>query len=163
MMLSPAVQYFLKKYRTVIENGDFAELYRKARRFLTPAEIGELSACFYEADIDPLARLDTVPPCFLYGSDIMKLTVADSIRVIGEDAFSDCKRLSEIALPAGLTHIGAYAFHRCRSLTALTVPATVTDIGAYAFDGCDRLTLLAPAGSFAAAYAEARGLTLQLT
>lgn len=159
--MTPNVQYFIKKYRMLISDSEFAELYRKSRRFLTPTEIGEMTAVFYEADVDPLLRLDAVPPCFLYGSEIMELTVADTVKSIDEDAFSDCKRLSKIVLPEGLLRIEPFAFHRCKSLETLTVPASVTEIGDHAFDECMRLTIRAPRGSYVAAYARQNGIPLE--
>ena len=55
---------------------------------------------------------------------------------IGENAFYDCKSLTEISIPDGVTSIGDYAFAYCESLRKITIPDSVTSIGDYAFEGC---------------------------
>lgn len=48
---------------------------------------------------------------------------------IGENAFRNCSRLSEIKLPENLGTIGKEAFYRCDNLKEITVPKNVTEIG----------------------------------
>ena len=55
-------------------------------------------------------------------------------------AFQDCKYLTNITIPDGVTSIGDYAFEDCQSLTNITIPDGVTSIGNYAFDNCSKLT-----------------------
>ena len=55
--------------------------------------------------------------------------------VIGFCAFCDCRRLTRLTLPAGITKIGEYAFWGCSGLTSLTLPDGITSIGNCAFYG----------------------------
>ena len=72
-----------------------------------------------------------------------------------------------VELPDGLLEIGKFAFSNCRSLTKIKIPATVTkiDSDAFAFAGKDEwtgsdyitiypFTIHAPAGSYAETYAK---------
>ena len=67
--------------------------------------------------------------------------------VIGFCAFCDCRRLTRLTLPAGITKIGEYAFWGCSGLTSLTLPDGITTIDHCAFYGLSGLTSLTlPAG-----------------
>ena len=68
----------------------------------------------------------------------LKVTLPDSIRVIGQEAFCE-SALSSINLPEGLTTIEDLAFAECGSLTSITLPSTLETIGAEAFDNCRSL------------------------
>ncbi len=58
---------------------------------------------------------------------------------IGENAFSDCKNLTDITLPGSLTTIDKDAFYNCTSLKSITIPGSVETIGAGAFYRCSNL------------------------
>ena len=80
---------------------------------------------------------------------------------IGENAFENCKTLTDIMIPETVETIGDYAFAGCTSLgayipsttskapaktpsrsgeTTIVIPEGVTSIGAYAFMDCESLT-----------------------
>lgn len=59
------------------------------------------------------------------------------VTAIGEEAFKDCKNLTEIYM--NVTAIGKEAFYGCEKLSSVTTEA-VTSIGENAFYGCSRLT-----------------------
>ena len=67
---------------------------------------------------------------------------ADGLEEIGEDAFTQCEKLSTVALSPKLTTIGASAFYGTTALTELTIPASVTSIGegAFKYSGLKKLT-----------------------
>lgn len=56
--------------------------------------------------------------------------------MIGESAFENCFRLTEIVIPESVTLIGMLAFHWCTDLTQITISGGVRTIGQNAFDGC---------------------------
>ncbi len=71
-------------------------------------------------------------------SDIRKLTLPSTLKIIEEKAFFRCS-IDEVTLPEGLTFIGKDAFSYCTELKAVEIPANVTEIGEYAFYNCTSL------------------------
>ncbi len=69
------------------------------------------------------------------------LTIADSVSVIGKNAFADCKNLISVnfGMDSSLTVIGEEAFKGCYSIFSFTIPGNVTEIKDKAFSGCVRL------------------------
>lgn len=61
---------------------------------------------------------------------------------IGRGAFHNCKMLTSVTLPSGITAVGESAFEGCTGIAALTLPATVKAIGDRAFYGCTSLSTL---------------------
>ena len=68
--------------------------------------------------------------------------VKEGCKVIRGSAFYWCMKLTDITLPARLTHIGDGAFYWCMKLTAITLPAGMTHIWDDAFWGCEELTAI---------------------
>jgi hypothetical protein len=62
--------------------------------------------------------------------------IPNGVIVIGESAFSDCNRLTNIAIAASVTSIEDAAFAGCNGFTNITFPNGVTNIGNGAFSGC---------------------------
>ena len=71
-----------------------------------------------------------------------KLILPAEVKKIGENAFYDCKGLTEIDFSActNLVDIGRWAFFGCTGLTEVRLPASLTKIGYWAFDECTGLT-----------------------
>ena len=59
---------------------------------------------------------------------------------IEELAFYDCKSLTSVTIPNGVTSIGYQAFYNCTRLTSIDIPNSVTSIGRGAFSNCTGLT-----------------------
>ena len=59
---------------------------------------------------------------------------------IGDSAFEDCWRITNINIPEGVTSIGNSAFWGCGNSTSIEIPSSVTSIGESAFVGCSGLT-----------------------
>jgi len=66
--------------------------------------------------------------------------IPNSVTVIGEAAFMDCRVLAAVTIPNSVTTIEEAAFLNCSGLTSLTIPHSVTTIGVGAFLGCRGLT-----------------------
>ena len=71
---------------------------------------------------------------------LTSLNLPSGITSIGEDAFYECSGLTNLVLPSSVTSIGNNAFSSCHGLTSITLPSSVTSIGDYAFSGCYGLT-----------------------
>ncbi len=62
------------------------------------------------------------------------VTLPESLRTIGEDAFKECTALTTVTCAErGLVEIQAYAFNDCAALTSINFPKTLETIGEYAF------------------------------
>ncbi len=75
--------------------------------------------------------------------DCKKLTnikIPDSVTCIGNRAFGYCTNLSRITIPDSVTYISGYTFYSCKSLKSITIPDSVTSIGKGAFAYCASLT-----------------------
>ncbi|MCQ2191188.1 MAG: leucine-rich repeat domain-containing protein [Paludibacteraceae bacterium] len=63
-----------------------------------------------------------------------------SVKKIGNDAFQNCKELTNIEFSSNVTEIGKYAFYKCTGLTNLVIPSNIKSIGYSAFSYCHNLT-----------------------
>ena len=73
------------------------------------------------------------------GAAFKKVTVPKSVYWIGEGAYSDCKRLTEIEIPDNIISIPDKMFKGCESLTEIKLPDTIDSIGISAFEDCSSL------------------------
>ena len=73
----------------------------------------------------------------MYFSDewVEEVTLPKTVRVIGPNAFTRCKRLKNIKLNNGLESIGAGAFYDCQALKEIMIPSSVKKIGRGCFSG----------------------------
>ncbi|MCL2810593.1 MAG: WG repeat-containing protein [Clostridia bacterium] len=81
---------------------------------------------------------------------------------IGEGVFWYSNSINSIVIPEGLILIGPSAFYGCENLAFVIIPTTVELIGEDAFAHCPNLTLRVSAGSYAARYAEEKGIPFQI-
>ncbi len=77
---------------------------------------------------------------------LTEITLPDTLRSIGVDAFSACEKLTGITIPSAVTDIGEDAFRNCESLTAVTLPDKITAIKAYMFFDTAITEILIPEG-----------------
>ncbi len=71
---------------------------------------------------------------------IVSIVIPDSVTAIDDNAFSSCKKLSEITIPDSVLKIGSSAFHSCEALKSISIPKSVTQMGSSVFSECTRLT-----------------------
>ncbi len=75
-----------------------------------------------------------------YGCENLKaIELPQSLRDIGEFAFSECSSLSTIKVPEGVTEINNYTFANCTNLVSVDLPESLTSIGDGAFVECKNL------------------------
>ena len=68
-----------------------------------------------------------------------EVVIPDSVKFIGEYAFSSCTKLRRVVLPDGLKEIKGYTFCWCKSLQEVEFPQDLKVVGIEAFEGCDVL------------------------
>ena len=66
-----------------------------------------------------------------------RITIPDSVHSIGEGAFCNCILLDEVEIPDSVEKIDDCAFRGCTSLEKLVVPSSVKELGWGLFDGCE--------------------------
>lgn len=74
------------------------------------------------------------------GNERTTYDIPNSVRSIGDYAFSKCANLSNVTIPSSVTNIGDFAFQDCTSLTSVNIPNSVKTIGGDTFSGCTNLT-----------------------
>ncbi len=79
----------------------------------------------------------------LNGSTLVKYTgtattvsVPSTVRIIGNEAFSDNSTMKTVNIPNSVEVINYAAFSGCNNLTKVTIPASVEEIGTAAFSNC---------------------------
>jgi len=73
-------------------------------------------------------------------ADLTSISIPNSVVSLGMCAFSKCQKLSSIVLPNNLLSIGNNAFQNCTSLKSIDIPNSVQNIGEHAFLECTSLT-----------------------
>lgn len=77
-----------------------------------------------------------------------RITIPDSVHEIGEGAFCNCALLDEVEIPDSVTKIDDCAFRGCTSLERVIIPSSVKELGWGVFDGCERtVTVFCEEGS----------------
>lgn len=97
----------------------------------------------YGAYVIPEKVTEIAAGVFIGKTNITKITIGKNIEIIGEQAFKDCKLLTEVVFEDGGTaelKINAEAFMGCLSLTGIDIPVRTTKLGARAFAGCSGIT-----------------------
>ncbi|MBR1789022.1 MAG: leucine-rich repeat protein [Bacteroidaceae bacterium] len=79
---------------------------------------------------------------FWYCHSLERVTLPDSLTVIGENSFRQCEKLTCIHLPDTLERIGENAFEGCSSLKTLFIPKGLTFMATTAFKNCPSLISL---------------------
>ena len=70
---------------------------------------------------------------------LKKVSIPDSVEVIGKYAFDNCASLKEVKIGSNVKEIGHYAFYGCRMLKSADLPEGLETIGDFAFCSCIRL------------------------
>ena len=115
--INDALKNFIEKYIHLIEQKEFADLYKRAYSLNTQFETGMLTQILYQIGEDPLPYLNYIPEGFLEG----------------------CDALIEVEIPAHITDVGESAFYACDNILSITIPKNVTELAAWSLGGCDEL------------------------
>lgn len=88
-----------------------------------------------------------------------RITICDSVHEIGEGAFCNCVLLDEVEIPDSVTMIDDCAFRGCTSLERVFIPSSVTELGWGIFDGCEsKVTVYCDEGSAIQKYCRQNGI-----
>lgn len=76
---------------------------------------------------------------FLNCKTLTQITIGEGITTIPGNCFNSCQLLQEAILPSTLTNIDWYSFSNCQSLSSIDIPEGVKKIDGYAFSYCSSL------------------------
>lgn len=102
----------------------------------------------YEASDGNVYNISKIDDCVFTNSvKLTRVTVPDTLKRIGENAFRNCHALTDIDLSAtDKLEIGNSAFRDCEALTDIDL-SRVSNIGEYAFKGCTGLKKASVSGT----------------
>ena len=115
--IDKSLKEFIEDNISLIENGDFKELYKKAYSINSVFNVGDLTHVLYSIGIDPLEELTYIPAAFL----------------------ESCNALIEVEIPIHIEHIDESAFYDCNNIESITLPKNVIELCSWSLGGCDNL------------------------
>lgn len=71
--------------------------------------------------------------------EIERCAISETARIIYDNAFDGCKKLSEISIPNSVVSIGKSAFKGCDTLDNVVIPNTISAVDVSVFNGCKGL------------------------
>lgn len=74
-----------------------------------------------------------------YNGAAMEVVIPNSVKIIGDRAFYNCKGITSVVIPDSVQEIGLWAFYECKALPHIIIPDSVQKIGQSAFEGCTAL------------------------
>ena len=85
-----------------------------------------------------------IPTAALSNAKLLEtVSIPDTIKVIGDGAFSGCASLKAFSIPAGIEKVGNNVFYGCAAMKTVVIPSSVKTIGESAFYGCASLEAIA--------------------
>lgn len=76
---------------------------------------------------------------FRGNSDLVKVTLPDTVESIDSNAFRACPNLETVVLSRGLRNLAPYSFANNRNLKSVSLPSSVMSFNAKAFEKCRQL------------------------
>ena len=97
---------------------------------------------FFYAKIEEMnipEGLDSIGYSAIYGTHLTEIVLPNTVKRIGNAAFSDNRRLKRVVLPRGITEIPIRLCSLCHNLNEIDIPESVIKIGRSAFQLCYNL------------------------
>ena len=129
--------FFPKTFKTMGSEAFGSENYNSASKVMVWEAIHANDFVRYESDVpgechfsyiifgDSVEYIPNMLCKFMYNDSI---TLPETVKEIGAEAFANCNRLQKINIPEGVTSIGASAFAGCKKLKQLILPAGLKEI-----------------------------------
>ena len=116
MNISLPLKEFIIKYKDLINNYGFEELYDK-RNELLMGDYFVLTLLLNKVGIDPLKYMTYVPAYYMEKfKELTILRIPEGIKTVEAEAFYGCSNLETLYLPLTLQSIESFAFKKCESL-----------------------------------------------
>ncbi len=123
-------------YYNLIEKGNFAEVTKNPNKYtgsvVIPESVNYNNVTYSVTSIGSSA--------FAGSSELISISIPNSISRIVDFAFSNCSGLTSVTIPNSVTSIGKRVFQYCTSLTSINIPSGVTSIGQSVFQNCESLS-----------------------
>lgn len=138
------VKKFLDQEETkeLIAKGALEDVYEKCNRAYINRS--DLTQYMLNLGVNPLDYFkESIPyDTFFQCKNLTHVDIPDGITTIGDYAFYNCSNLVSVVIPNSVTRIRWNVFHNCRNLTSVTIGTGMISIGEYAFRGCISLTAI---------------------
>lgn len=121
------------KLETIKIHADIALIVAKNVRVLKGFVVDEANRYYSEENGVLYNKAKTVLVRVPLGYDISTLTIPNTVKIIGESAFSGCT-MGAFTVPSTITSIGNGAFAYCKKFKSIFIPKTVISIGKGAFE-----------------------------
>ena len=122
---------------------DESDVYAAYNGMLYSKDMTAVIRCPIKYDVASVQFYDGVTTiaarAFYWCRGIQNLEIPDSVKQIGDYAFSVCTSLTNVSFGSGIEAIGVSAFEKCISLTSITIPESVTELGENVLSGCQSL------------------------
>ncbi len=101
----------------------------------TKSYYGDCGICALPDELLPVIHNNEVPKGIFNGNkNISKVRLPESIKAIGNSAFSYCPLLKSVNIPSSCKSIYAYAFYNCSSLEEVEFPYIHNEVGLPSFE-----------------------------
>lgn len=85
-------------------------------------------------------NIEIIPEQAFYRTGAVEIVISDGVKMIGREAFGECKNAERITFGDSVETIGNSAFIRCEKLKTLEIPDSVVQVGNASFGACHSLT-----------------------